>query len=341
MIFIISQILGFFGFVVYALSFWQKDRRKILLLEVGECLLYSIHYFLLGAMTGGYINIIGMARSGSFIYKDKNKFMSTNVLPTIFLILYVLNAILTWEGYITLFPTIGSMLLCVAIWQHNTKNIRKTGLIVQILWLIYSIFVGSYVVVVTEIILIISTIFAIIKLDILKNKGTEYKIMINKNINILQKIYDINNQNFVYDRDIIKSADYIKYVCFKGNKAIGYIAFYPHADFMQKQGFPKYERISPFSIFIWHIIVRKGYERKNIATILLNEIKKVYLGYEIYSVLDSRNNPSIYFHSINGFVKKFDFERVYFGKLEKFDLMQLKKQQKGKDEQIKEIKTIN
>lgn len=323
MVFIISQIIGLIAFGAYALSFWQKDRRKILLLEVMECFLHAIHYFMLGAMTGGFLNIIGMARSGSFIYKDKNKFMKTYTLPAIFLLVYVINAALTWQGFITILPTVGSMIICITIWQHNTKNIRRYGVIVQILWLIYGIYLGSYVVVASEIVLIISTIWAIVKLDI-KQKKPSYKIRMNAYLSALEKIYDSNNQNFVYDKKTIKNSDYIKFVCLKGNKPLGYIALYPHADFMEKQGFPKYEPISQFSVFIWHIVVRREYQRKGVATALLDEIKKVYEGYEIYSVMDSRNNPSVFFHSLNGFVKKSDFQRVFYGKLEKFDLMQLK-----------------
>lgn len=323
MIFIISQIIALVGFAFYAWSFWQKDRRKILLLVVAECFLHAIHYFMLGALTGAFINIIGMARSGSFIYKDKNKFMKTFTLPVIFLVIYVINAILTWEGFITVLPTLGSMIVCVTTWQNNTKNIRRYGVVVQILWLAYAIYLGSYMVIVSEIILIISTIWSIINLDI-KQRKPSYKIRMNIYLSALEKIYDSNNQNFVYDKQTIKNPDYIKFVCLKGNKPLGYIALYPHANFMEKQGFPKYEPVSQFSVFIWHIVVRREYQRKGVATALLGEIKKIYEGYEIYSVLDARNNPSVFFHSLNGFVKKSDFQRVFYGKLEKFDLMQLK-----------------
>lgn len=310
--------------MVYALSFWQKDRRKILLYEVIDCFLYAIHYFMIGATTGAFINIVGIARSSSFMLKDKNKFLSTYALPIIFLGIYIINAAISWEGWITIFPTIGSMILMLSIWQHNTKVIRRYGILVQALWLVYAVYVVSYVAIATQIILIISNIVAIIRLDILKIDPSAYKIKINTYLSALEKIYDSNNQNFVYDKQAIKNSEFIKFVCFKGNKPVGYMAVYPHSDFMEKQGFPKYEQASPFSIYIWHIIVRKGYQRKGIGTALLEEIKKVYTGYEIYSVLDSRNNHSIFFHNTKGFVKKLDFQRVYFGKLEKFDLMQLK-----------------
>lgn len=329
MVYIVAQILGLFGFVFYGLSFWQKNRKKVLMFDMIECTLYATHYFLLGGLTGGIANIVGVGRSATFMFKGKNKFTSGPYLPIMFLFFYALNAAFTWSGPITLFPTIGSMVLCLAIWQHNTRLIRRYSLLSNLFWLIYAFSIGAYVAVATNIILMISTTSAIIKLDVLKERYSNYKIKANAYLNSLLKIFNSKN-SFVYDKKVIKDPDYIKLVCMKGNKPLGYIALYPHSDFMQRKGFPSYENASEFSVYIWHMVVRKGYERKGVATALLNEVEKVYNGYEIYSVLDANNLPAVLFHNTNGFTKQMDFERVYYGNLEKFDLMQLKKTIKEK-----------
>ncbi len=322
--FIASQIVGVFAFSIYLASYWQKDRRTLLMLSIVECILFAVQYFLLGSMTGAIINIVGILRSSTFMYKDKNKFMNSYVMPTIIHALYFFNAIFTWEGWITMVPTIASFLKCHTLWQNNTKTIRKNGIPIQILWLIYAIYLNSYVSIFFQIVLIISIAVAIVRLDILKGRKIKYNVKINVYLNALENMFKNNNQNFVYDKDAIKDSEYMKFVCLRGNKPVGYIALYPQSDFMEAHGFPKPDNVGEFSAFIWHIIVRKGYERKGVATTLLNEIKKVYTGYEIYSVLDSRNNPSILFHNTQGFTKISDFQRVYDNKIEKFDLMQLK-----------------
>lgn len=322
--FIASQIVGVFAFSIYLASYWQKDRRTLLILSIIECVLFAIQYFLLGSLTGAIINLIGIIRSTSFIYKDKNNFMKKYFMPGIIHALYFLNAIFTWEGLITIVPTIASFMKCHTMWQNNTKTIRRNGIPIQTLWLIYGIYLNSYVSIIFQIILIISIAVAIIRLDVLKGRKTKYNVKINVYLNSLENIFKNNNQNFVYDKPAIKDEEYMKFVCLKGNKPVGYIALYPQSDFMETHGFPKPDNIGEFSAFIWHIIVRKGYERKGVATTLLNEIKKVYTGYEIYSVLDSRNNPSILFHTTQGFAKISDFQRVYNNKIEKFDLMKLK-----------------
>jgi L-amino acid N-acyltransferase YncA len=324
-VFIASQIIGAIAFIVYLFSYWQKDRQKLLMLSIVECVFFAAQYFLLRSVTGGIINIIGIVRSAAFMRKDNNKFFSSYAMPAIMHLLYTLNCVFTWTGLITLIPTIASYLKCHSLWQNNSKIIRIYSIPIQFLWLFYGIYLGSYVSIVSQIILIISISIAIVRLDILKDQLSNYKVKINVYLNALENIFKNNNQNFVYDKSAIKNPNFIKFVCLKGNKPVGYIALYPQSDFMEMQGFPKYEAASEFSIFIWHIIVRKGYERKEVASTLLKEIEKVYNGYEIYSVFDARNNPSILFHSTKGFVKKFDFQRAYFRRVERFNLMQLKR----------------
>ncbi|MGI5842315.1 MAG: GNAT family N-acetyltransferase [Christensenellales bacterium] len=323
--FLASQIVGAVAFIVYIASYWQKDRRKLLTLSIIECILFCVQYFLLGSITGAIINLVGIVRSSSFMYKDKNKFMSTLAMPMIINALYALNCALTWDGWITLVPTVASFIKCFNMWQNNSKSIRRYGIPIQILWLIYGIYLGSYVSIVSQIILIIAIAVAIVRLDIIKTSKANYKIRMNVNLNALEKIFKEYNQ-FIYDIATIKDPDYIKFVCMKGNKVVGYAAVYPYSNFMERQGFKKDTQYSDFSVFIWHIVVKKGYERKGIGTTLVKEIERIYQGYDIYSVLDSRNNPSILFHNSLGFVKKEDFEQVFNNKIEKFDIMQLKRQ---------------
>lgn len=281
-----------------------------------------IHYALMGSPTGAVINFVGMFRSWSFMYKGKNKFTSGIYLPAIFLTIYIINGIVTWEGIITLVPTIASVIFCLVIWQHNTKNIRRFGLVVQTLWFFYALYLGSYVVMITEFILLISTTLAIIRLDIIKpTKTKDYKIKVNVFPKALEKIYDSNSE-FLFDKSAIRNPNYIKFVCTLKNKPVGYIALYPHADFLLKKGFPPYE-VGPFSVFVWHLVVDPNFARSGVATILLDEVKRIYEGYEIYSIVNSNNRPATLLYSTLGFSKKMEFERVINDKLEKFDLMQI------------------
>lgn len=326
--FIASQIVGVFAFSFYLASYWQKDRRALLLLSIVECILFGIQYFLLGSITGAIINIVGILRSTSFIYKGKNKFMSGYAMPAIIHGLYFFNAVFTWSGWITIIPTVASFLKCHTMWQNNTKSIRRLGIPIQFLWLIYGIYLNSYVSIFFQIVLIISIAVAIVRLDILKGRKIKYNVKINVYLNALERMFKQNNKNYVYDIDAIKNPDYLKFVCLRKNKPVGYLAIYPQSDFMETQGFPKPEGISEFSAFVWHIIVRKGHERKGVGTTLLEEVKKIYTGYEIYSVLDARNNPSILFHNSQGFTKVSGFQKVYNNKIEKFDLMKIKENTK-------------
>ena len=144
-VFVASQIVGFFAFSFYIATYWQKNRKVLLLLSIVICVLFGIQYYLLGSITGLIINLIGILRSISFIYKGKNKFMSGYAIPLIVHSLYILNGVFTWGGWITIFPTVASILNCHTMWQNDTKTIRRLGLPILSMWLIYVIYLNSYV----------------------------------------------------------------------------------------------------------------------------------------------------------------------------------------------------
>ncbi len=321
--YIFSQIIGGIAFIFFAASFWHKNRKVVLILEVIECVFYAIHYFLINAYTGAVVNIIGMIRSWLFIYKGKNKFFSSLWLPTILILLYLLNCIFTWVGPISIIPTVAAIIFCLSIWQNNTKTIRRFGVVVLMLSFIYAFLVGTYIVVITDGILIISTIIAIIRLDIIKERKAIYTIRINVNLNQLKKIFKEYHQNLVYETSVINNPDYIKFVCLYENKPVGYLALYPHDNYMQKQDFPKLKNITDNSVFIRNIVVKKNYQRRGVATTLLNEIKKIYADYDIYSIINSKNKQSVFLFSTLNYKKIFEFKKDFNGKVEKFDVVKL------------------
>ena len=58
----------------------------------------------------------------------------------------------------------------VVLWQDNVKKIRLGTAVMILSWFIYNISVSAYVGAIFEGILLISSVIAIIKIDILKDK---------------------------------------------------------------------------------------------------------------------------------------------------------------------------
>ena len=88
-----------------------------------------------------------------------------------FIFLYILICIFTYDGIISLFPTIGVIIFASALWFGTPKTIIFMQVIASVFWLSYDICVRSYVEITTEIILLISTISSILKLDIIKKES--------------------------------------------------------------------------------------------------------------------------------------------------------------------------
>lgn len=168
--FTLAQIFGFLGAISMLLSSWQKTKEKVLTFLILDSLFYFIQYLLLGALSGAFTNIIGLIRTILFKYKDNNKYLKNNIILYTIMIIYLVIGIITYKGLISTFPVIVSILYSVLLWQDNVKKIRIGTSIMILSWLIYNISVGAYIGAIVETILLISSIIAIIKIDILRNK---------------------------------------------------------------------------------------------------------------------------------------------------------------------------
>lgn len=143
----------------------------------------------------------------------------------------------------------------------------------------------------------------------------------NYKLNELINIFNENNQGFVYDKNSITSEEFIKYVCVENKQPIGYLVLYPKSDFAIKDGYNIKVNIPENSIYIWHIITRKGYERKGVAKTLINFLKDEYKNYNIYSIIDEHNIKSKKLHEALGFLPVDEFKKTYKDTLDSYILV--------------------
>lgn len=157
--FIFAQIFALLSSICLLASFWQKKRKGILTLQILDSSFDIIQYFLLSAHTGAIISCIGATRA--YAFKKTNK----KYVLYFYLILYFISSILTWNGLISIIPLLAALLYTIVVWDKKEKNIRFYSILVFLLWFTYDILVKAYVNGITDIILVISNILAIKKLD--------------------------------------------------------------------------------------------------------------------------------------------------------------------------------
>ena len=159
MYFILAQIFAFLSSLCLLVSFWQRKRKKILFFQTLDSTFDIIQYSLLGAYTGSLISLLGATRAYTFS-KTNNKFFLF-----LFLLLYVIASIITFNGLISFLPLIAALVYTIVTWNKKEKNIRIFSILVFFLWLIYDILVKAYISSITDIILIVSNSLAFYKLD--------------------------------------------------------------------------------------------------------------------------------------------------------------------------------
>lgn len=145
-----------------------KDRKKSLTVQSLNCFFEAIYDFIVQAYTGAILSIINFIRTMLFI--NKEKFSKTMYLFIFFIfeIVIMINCIFTWQGYISLLPTIGSMIRVYCLWQTNMKLVRISGLTTGILYGLYYLYYNAWFLVLGDVLLFIVSVCSIYKYDIRK-----------------------------------------------------------------------------------------------------------------------------------------------------------------------------
>lgn len=171
MVYWIAQGFGILGLLVMVISLFQKNKDRMLGYVVFNGIFFGIEYLLLGAYSGMFSNFFGIFRT--YISKEKEKHKNLNKwhILLFFIIGYAIIGFISFDGKIvSLLPIIAEIIYVIALWQKDVKKIRIGTLLMVILWLIYDIFVKAYPSMITDLIVMSSTIVAIVIKDILKRK---------------------------------------------------------------------------------------------------------------------------------------------------------------------------
>lgn len=137
----VGLIAVLLGLGVYA----YKSRKKILVTKLVVDILWATYYFLIGTSTGGVLNVINAVRDGVFYHKDSKKWASNSLWVIAFVSLNIISGIASWQGYISLFPIVGSSIAIIGLWYSDSHKLRVTSFVAISLWLVYGITGGAVI----------------------------------------------------------------------------------------------------------------------------------------------------------------------------------------------------
>lgn len=154
------QLIGLLAFCILVLSYYKKKPITILMYQITSNFVYAVHYFLLGGISGAFNCVISIIRNIVLIRVKNNKVL----IYLLFIGLYLLVTIIFYENIYSIFPMLANSIYLLLIMKNSRKSILIGGIFDALFWLIYSIFVLSYVGIVTEGILIVSNTVQLIKI---------------------------------------------------------------------------------------------------------------------------------------------------------------------------------
>ena len=118
---IFYQLIGFGALIAMGLSYWQNDKRTILLWQVVANLIFAIHYTLLHAYSGALCSFFQIVVLLLFLLQEKfnwSKLVTAIPIVAVFLLI----AVVTYETPVTVLPIVASL---AALPPRTQKVISK------------------------------------------------------------------------------------------------------------------------------------------------------------------------------------------------------------------------
>lgn len=162
MLYIFSQIFLCLGLGALGVSFYLKNYKFRTVCNIVAAIFMGSGYFCLGAYTAVGLNVLGLiAYICFYIFKTKNK---ENPLYFIIIlwVITVINGIFTFSGWVSLLPTIASVLFYFSVWQKNTLVYRVLGVITTIFYVLYNVMYKSWFGAIAQSVLLMLSIIGLI-----------------------------------------------------------------------------------------------------------------------------------------------------------------------------------
>ena len=169
-----AQLIGIAAMGFNILSYQQKTRNRAIAFQLIGSLMFSVNFFLLGAIVGAILNVVSAIRAVVFLNKDKLHANHPAWLAG-FILVYLLSFVLTFTAFdkvpspvnllVEFLPVIGMTATTVSFRMSDAKAIRRFGLISSPSWLIYNIANFSIGAIACEVLSLGSIVIGIFRYD--------------------------------------------------------------------------------------------------------------------------------------------------------------------------------
>ena len=161
--FLAVQGLGLGVILCTVLSFWQKEKWKMMLCFATTNAFMIAIYILSGSLLGGLLVAGALIRTiVYFIYNKSNK-RPEPIVMIMFEIYYVVISIILWNNVFDLLMLINLVVVTYTSWQKDVRVLRFGYIFSSLLLIPYDILLGAYTTAVSEVIMLGSVVYSLIK----------------------------------------------------------------------------------------------------------------------------------------------------------------------------------
>ena len=167
--YILSQIFVIINAALLMATYQLKTRKSILIVSFMALLSNGVAYVLLSAWSGLAMVFVAMIRNIIFMIDENKNGKSDKITKKDIIILIVLyaisiiSAIYTYEGILSMMIVVATMLYTYSVWQKKTSIYKILGIIIEVILIIYNIYIFSIFGIIIETFLLISASIGIIR----------------------------------------------------------------------------------------------------------------------------------------------------------------------------------
>ena len=162
---IFVRIVGFAGVILTFAAFQSNKHKNIVIIKLISEFIFGIQYLLVGAYTGCVLNILCSLRNFTYLKLDE-KGRSTRIAMFVFMVVFTVSAILTWNGWLSIFPLVGKLFSTAAYSMKNPRKIRFLNVPTAIMWVVYNITFNMWEALFADSMSLVSVAIAIYRFDL-------------------------------------------------------------------------------------------------------------------------------------------------------------------------------
>ncbi len=167
----IAYGVGVVAAVLAIVAYQCKNRVSLLIVQSVCSAFWMLYFLMIGAFIGMAMNFYNVIRNLVFSQKEKHKWANSKIWLFVFLAIILTFCLLTFNNWYDVISIIGTIILTVGNFCSSKKTILTLSFVAMPMWIVYGVFAGSYVGLVSD----TFTTFAIGYALFRKNKQIDLK----------------------------------------------------------------------------------------------------------------------------------------------------------------------